>query len=284
MGARKLLAGALRSVDWLLAPDACAGCRTALEAPAQIGFCDVCTSNLPPEPEAVSCSWCGLIAQARSPGNALCPPCAERGRSFGLARAAGAYEGDLARWVTKTKYGRDKALGDALGRWLAGRAGRLVRAALYDWITEVPLHPTRLRERGFNQATLLARALSRDHGVPHRPLLNRWRQTREQAGLTERGRRENTSNAFSARSTGSIPGRRILLVDDVLTTGATADACASSLLAEGARRVDVLVLARADSQPGAHERSRARTTPSARPEAAGILPGVSEQRHAAGAP
>jgi ComF family protein len=116
----------------------------------------------------------------------------------------------------------------------------------YDLIMPVPLHPSRLRWRGFNQAALLGNAVARRLG---RPLdagsLVRVRETDPQTGKNMRERRQNIRDAFAIRRPARIANRRVLLVDDVMTTGATVDECARTLLAAGARRVDVLTLARA---------------------------------------
>ena len=110
----------------------------------------------------------------------------------------------------------------------------------------MPLHPHRLRERGFNQALLLARALGRRRGLPvaSRALVRR-RATRAQPGLAAPERRRNLRDAFAVASPATVQSRHIVLVDDVLTTGATADACARVLVAAGAKRIDVYTVGRA---------------------------------------
>jgi ComF family protein len=120
----------------------------------------------------------------------------------------------------------------------------------HDVLVPVPLHPKRLRKRGFNQSLLLAREFSQRKGAPGVPLvlpraLVRARSTATQAGLSLSEREANIKGAFVVVSPGKIKGMRLLLVDDVLTTGATARACARALMDAGALRVDVLTLARA---------------------------------------
>jgi ComF family protein len=130
------------------------------------------------------------------------------------------------------------------GRWLVGAGGELLADA--DAIVPVPLHRWRLIGRKFNQAAILAREVSRATGVPADMLaLQRVKATPSQVGLTEAERRRNLTGAFrvSARARARIEGRRLLLLDDVITTGSTAGACARALRRAGAARVDVLALA-----------------------------------------
>lgn len=122
----------------------------------------------------------------------------------------------------------------------------LLAARGYDAIVPVPLHIARLRWRGFNQAVLLARPLARSWRIPLEPLaLRRSRPTAPQVGLGEVERRRNIAGAFEIRDAAAIRGRRVLLVDDVFTTGATVEECSRVLLKGGALAVDVAVLARA---------------------------------------
>ena len=113
----------------------------------------------------------------------------------------------------------------------------------FDAIVPVPLHWMRRWQRGFNQSALLAQILSRRRGIPMRNALRRTHSTRTQAGLSNHARRENVARAFRARG---VDGQRLLLIDDVMTTGSTAAACARALKRAGARRVTLLTLARAD--------------------------------------
>jgi ComF family protein len=148
----------------------------------------------------------------------------------------------LAVAIQRLKYARRRMLADALGHLLAERYPFAPDALL----VPVPLHVTRLRERGFNQAVLLARRLGRARGLPvaSRALV-RLRATHAQPGLGATARRRNLADAFALRPGTAIARRVVVLVDDVLTTGATADACAAVLLAAGALRVDVYTVGRA---------------------------------------
>jgi ComF family protein len=134
---------------------------------------------------------------------------------------------------------------------LAGKLGPLLSRALprerkFDVIVPLPLHWSKRLERGFNQSELLATVLSRRTGIPVVQGLRRRRKTAPQAGLTRAQRRSNVAGAFEARDRERINGRHVLLIDDVLTTGATASVCAAVLKRAGAKRVSVLTLARAD--------------------------------------
>jgi len=148
----------------------------------------------------------------------------------------------LAAAVQSLKYGRRRSVAGALGALLATRYPFADDALLIP----VPLHPQRLRERGFNQAALLARAVARRRGLAVADrALRRSRATQGQPGLTAVERRRNLAGAFRVRQPGLVAGRSVVVIDDVLTTGATADACARALLAAGASRVDVFTAGRA---------------------------------------
>ncbi len=129
-------------------------------------------------------------------------------------------------------------------QWLARQMAPLVPAGV-DFITAVPLGRNRRRSRGFNQSELIARSLGRHAGLPYRNVLQRRRETWAQAGLERDKRRHNVENAFRARPA-EANGRRILLLDDVLTTGATVNACAEVLKRAGAIAVHVITATRAD--------------------------------------
>jgi ComF family protein len=148
----------------------------------------------------------------------------------------------LRRLLQELKFNGRLELAAALGLLLARHPELARRAKDYDLIAPVPLHPARLRERGFNQALELARPLSSRLGIPlSASVLRRARPTRRQQGLTRREREQNLRLAFSAAS---LDGRRILLLDDIMTTGATLRAAARCLLEAGASAVDVAVPAR----------------------------------------
>jgi ComF family protein len=160
-----------------------------------------------------------------------------------LYAARGEPDDPLMRVLHRFKYERDVSVAPVLAAWLAHHCP-LDRT--YDIVVAVPLHRKRLRWRGFNQAVLLARPQARAWGVAHDPfVLARTRHTAPQVGLDERERRRNIAGAFRVHRPTAVRQRRVLLVDDVYTTGATLEECARVLRRAGARQVDALVLSRA---------------------------------------
>ena len=196
------------------------------------------------------CALCG----ARTGGDLVCVPCEQAlprmggeclgcPGAFDMACAAFEYRFPVDRMVLRFKHGGDLALGAWLARQLALRCAAL---ACPDLLVAPPLSTQRLRSRGFDQGAQLARAVGRELGIPHGVgLLGRMRDTPPQQGLTARARRGNLRGAF--RCVGRLDGRHVAIVDDVFTTGATADEVARVLRAAGARRVDVWAVARTPS-------------------------------------
>ncbi|MBZ5608668.1 MAG: ComF family protein [Acidobacteriia bacterium] len=158
------------------------------------------------------------------------------------AYSFGFYEDELRELIHLFKYHGVQTLAKPLGRLLALA---LPRQQSFDVIVPMPLHWRKRWRRGFNQAALLAREIGRRSHVPVAHLLRRVRNTAAQAGLTNAKRRLNVSGAFRA-SGRALNGKRVLLIDDVMTTGATASACARALKRAGAAEVTLLTLARAD--------------------------------------
>ena len=169
-----------------------------------------------------------------------CALCRGGLRGFDAAYSFGAYEGPLRQLIHLFKYGRIKTLARPLGSLLA-RA--LPRDESFDAVVPVPLSWRRRLQRGFNQAELLAKRLARTTGIPVVRALRRVKATSTQAGLSNTARRRNVASAFRSRS---VAGQRILLIDDVMTTGSTATACAVALKRAGAKRVALLTVARVD--------------------------------------
>jgi ComF family protein len=201
-----------------------------------------------PEPLAPEffCVSCRTAFQNGFPldGEGRCAMCRFGLRGFDAAYSFGAYDGVLRQLIHLYKYGRVRTLARPLGGLLSGA---LPRDERFDGIVPVPLHWRRAWTRGFNQSELLAREIARRTGIPVVRALRRDRATAAQAGLSRGNRRRNVANAFRCRRAASLlHGKRILLIDDVMTTGATGSACARALKRAGAARVALLTVARAD--------------------------------------
>ncbi|MGH2347995.1 MAG: ComF family protein [bacterium] len=227
----------LRGILDVLFPPACQVCRT----PGPDVLCRACTDRFrlirPPV-----CDRCGR--PLRGPPDLLftCVKCRGRRLGFAHARAAGVYEGTLRDAVHALKFRGRMTLGAPLGRVMADAAGAAPALEGCDAIVPVPLHPSRRTERGFNQAEVLAQEVAAALGLSLAPdALKRVRATRAQSELQLDERRTNVRGAFAAAAGGF---QKVLLIDDVLSTGFTARECARALRAAGARKVVVLALAR----------------------------------------
>lgn len=184
-----------------------------------------------------------------APGAWLCVACRSALEPRSLAagrlpvRAAGTYEGPLQRAIQRCKYRDERALADELGRLLAALiAADLALGRRVDAVVPVALHPARVRERGYDQAALLAAAAARRTGLPLVAALHRIRHTRPQVDLDRAERARNVEGAFVAEA-GSLRGLHVALIDDVATTGATLGAAAGAARAAGARGVRAYVVA-----------------------------------------
>lgn len=191
------------------------------------------------------CARCGVPFEIEVEPDQVCPACIARPPIYDRARAAVEY-GDISRDITLVlKHGGRRDGLSTLAGWMATAGADLLPAA--EMLVPVPLHYMRLVRRGFNQSVWLAAALSRRTGIPTRvDILHRRRHTPIQGGLSPDARRRNVQGAFRVpkRHHRRINQKRILLIDDVLTTGATAQACARALKSGGAANVDVLTLTR----------------------------------------
>jgi ComF family protein len=230
----------------LVFPAVCPVCARRAEGAGPRPFCAGCWSALPVgvEPGCVRCGepYPGL-------GGALpCAACRHAPPPYAFARAIGAYRDGLRAAIHALKYGGRSTVAGPLGGLLAAAGPASLPVAPGRWadgIVPVPLHPARLAERGFNQAELLAAPCAARWGVPLLGrALARVRATRPQAELDAEARQANVRGAFRVARPGQVRGRRLLLVDDVLTTGATVSAAARALRAAGAAAVGVVVLAR----------------------------------------
>lgn len=227
----------------LLLPPACLLCGERLpgRTPAT-DLCPACRAGLP-RPAPARCPVCAVAHRSPTPSIHRCESCLRRQPPFTRVHAVGPYAGTLKEAVHHFKYRGQLSLERPLGNLLA-EAVSMAHGPRPDLVVPVPLHIDRLRERGYNQSLQLARQAGRLLAVPVAPaLLRRVRTTAPQQGLDAAARRSNLRGAFAV--TGSLAGRHLLLVDDVMTTGATAGECARVLQAAGAAAIEVAVLGRA---------------------------------------
>ena len=234
---------ARRLVDPLLAvvfPTDCPACARPLEHPTRGPLCDACWDALPRHRGRLC--GCGLPLP---PALALCGRCRRGRQPFAAGMTLGPYEGGLRTVIHELKYRGKRRVAGRLAEALLAEPGaaELLRGA--DVVVPVPLHPRRRRERGFNQAEVLAEELARRVDRPCAPgAIVRRKDTAPQAGLSAAARRRNVRDAFAVRRRAQVAGRVVALVDDVLTTGATAGTCARALLLAGAKEVRLLAMAR----------------------------------------
>ncbi len=237
--------GALRGLIDLVfpLPGGCPFCGTP-SAPAPGGgtaarvICGRCFAEIFLD----SADVCGKCGRPQPGPEGLCMGCWRRFPPFDRARAVGPYTGRLRDVILRFKAGGESWLAEPLAELLALR----LRADFFppDLVVPVPAHPRRRRERGFNQAEALARALCRRLDLPlETGALVRRAGSAPQAALPGAGREDNAAAAYASTGISAIVGKKVLLVDDIYTTGSTAAACASALLQAGAAGVDVLTLA-----------------------------------------
>ena len=229
----------------LFYPDDCRVCSAPLLRFSRAPVCEECLRKLAPLAPRNQCARCGLPFENEAPlhGAGVCALCRRGATEFDWARGYGAYEGVLRHFIHLLKYSGIEPLARPLGTCLVTL---LPQAGRVDVIVPVPLDRQRRRARRFNQSELLAAELSRITGLPlEARALRRQRATKTQTGLTHRQRRLNVRGAFVVDRPAAIAGKHVALVDDVITTGATAGACARVLKNAGAERVIVLALARA---------------------------------------
>src|SRR5438093_2068264 len=192
------------------------------------------------------CQKCSEPFEGSITSEFACANCAHRTIYFDAAVSAYRGRGIVRQIIHEFKYGRQIHLRHLVARWLnCALDDERLRQSHFDVIVPVPLHPTRQRERGFNQAGLLAELLSAQTSIPCKPLLERTRYTTTQTALDRSERMENLHNAFRLRKNANVRSLRVLLVDDVLTTGSTLNECARVLKRGGAFSVHAATAARA---------------------------------------
>lgn len=230
------------SIDLLL-PPSCLLCGQLLQTSRDAqSFCVDCQAAMLP----LSSAHCRCCAQPfpSATSNHLCGSCLKRPPSFSIVHAAGIYQGSIKDAVHQLKYRNQLTLAKPLGQLLGKVIAATGNGFVPDQIIPVPLHPHRLRERGYNQALEVARPIAQQLGLPiDTTLLQRSRKTEQQQGLSATERKSNLRNAFTLVS--KAPALKVLLIDDVMTTGETVRECSRTLLAGGVAEIQVAVVGRA---------------------------------------
>ena len=238
-----------RGIFAALFPSDCRLCAAPLQNISRLPVCEECIAAIQPI-VAETCDVCGEALPALSRGGAasgLCSACQETPPLFAKAVTFGAYDEQLRELIHLLKYEQIIPAAGVLGKYLLQAIQKLDLPAKV-LIVPVPLHSSKRRQRRFNQAELIARAALKRMGGERvqfaSDVLKRVRPTVSQIGLTRPQRRDNIRGAFQVVHLNRVEGRGILLIDDVLTSGATSDTCARALLRAKAAQVDVLVFAR----------------------------------------
>ena len=256
------LAEAGDAVVSILFPAGCQLCEGLLTRSSRVPICDACLDSFTPIQGRI-CEICGATFQTSfgtsesqetegdsRPDQQVCRTCSTRPYAFSRARSYARYEEKLVRAIVTLKFERI----EPLGKWFADRLAGVITAGgdelRADVVVPVPLHRQRLRERGYNQAELIAKPLARRLGLPCQAvLLTRTRPRPDKHVLTSKERWASVRGAFATRPGSQVDNLRVLLVDDVMTTGATLDACAKALQAAGAKSVVAVTVARAELHP-----------------------------------
>jgi competence protein ComFC len=236
-------ANPLPALSSLFYPATCVVCAQNIERPGYL--CQSCRARAPRivSPFCAKCSepFSGAITQTFH-----CANCAHRTVYFESAVSAYRSRGLVRKLLHEFKYGHQRHLRHPLAAWLGETMNDpRLHGRRFDLIVPVPLHPARERERGFNQATLLAEQLARQVALPLRSVLERIRYTTTQTAYDRAERMENLRDAFRLRKNGNVRELRVLLIDDVLTTGSTLSECARVLKEAGAISVHAATAARA---------------------------------------
>lgn len=227
----------LNFIQHVLHPEHCPCCGS--QTGNRQAFCKACRAALPFNDPA--CPRCALPLPPETSADTLCGRCSRRPPPYDRAFAALSYQAPVSQLISGLKFHRQLHLAAPLARLMIDRLGAI--KPVPDLLIPVPLHPQRLRERGFNQSLELARILARHHALRlDWRCCRRVRATAAQTGLDEKARRRNLRAAFQVD--GDIRGRHLVLIDDVITTGATLGELSRTLLRAGAERVDVWALAR----------------------------------------
>jgi ComF family protein len=237
-----------RILPWLLNlifPPVCPICKTLINGKGEnLIICPDCRQAIRPV-HPPYCPHCGLPYPAGTGEDHPCAPCLKEKWYFAIHRSCALYEGALKEAIHRFKYEGVFTLVRVFGDLLQPAFQILSRDYPADVMVPVPLHIRRLRERGFNQALLIVKELSKRTGIPYAErALKKIKDTPVQITLKRRERRKNLSRAFAVGDEEAIRGKVVVLVDDVYTTGATVNECSRVLLRAGAAQVAVLTVAR----------------------------------------
>ena len=235
----------VKGIADIVFPSRCAICGVVLKTDKNLPFCYTCFSriNLIQSP---LCTRCGIPFSGHDTGDHLCGDCLTSEVYFSEARAVGRYETTMLEAIHRFKYRGNTSVGKNLGKLMADFACQALDINDYSLIMPAPLHPKRLRERGFNQSVILARAISERFSIVlDFTTLRRRINTKPQVSLGKKERELNVRGVFEVSDEGKIRGEKIIIVDDVYTTGSTVKECARVLAAGKAAKVAVLTIARA---------------------------------------
>ncbi|MCX5679646.1 MAG: ComF family protein [Candidatus Omnitrophica bacterium] len=235
------IASLIKNFVNLIYPLHCASCKKPLDPENDSAICGHCIGLIKPNPSPY-CIYCGRSVDT---AGCACDDCLKNKPAFSKAYSACLYEGALKELILQFKYGGKLTLSDGLSC--------LISDFLYnnpdilegiDMVTFVPIGADRMIKRGFNQSKILAKHLSDSYGIPMVDCIEKTASTKNQNELSRQDRLSNLKGAFRAKSVVNLTGLTILIVDDVMTTGATLNECAIALSRAGAARVRCLTLAR----------------------------------------
>ncbi|MGC9023117.1 MAG: ComF family protein [Dissulfurimicrobium sp.] len=239
----KIALAALNILDEIFFPCLCAACGARLENAYQGGLCADCLSKIK-KIEHPLCTICGMPFVSLSGEDHICGACLKNPPIFKAARAIFEYDGPIRILIKKIKFHDDryalKTICNLTKRYLEAWPSGLSNPTL---LIPVPLHISRLRERGFNQALDLAKGIFPDLPI-HTGLISRNKKTLSQTGLDAQKRIKNVRDAFCARNTADPSPEAVTIIDDIFTTGSTVNACALALKKAGTKHIDVFTVAR----------------------------------------
>ncbi|MCX5850308.1 MAG: ComF family protein [Deltaproteobacteria bacterium] len=239
-----ILAKALNDLSDVIFPPQCLGCGEIFHPQSKQIFCPSCEENIRFITGNI-CPVCGITFSDSPAGSHLCGNCLEKRPYFSYARAVFSYENIILKAIHQFKYGNNISIGAIFASFMSDFSFPDIDFTEYSFIIPVPLHIKRLRERGFNQSLILARAIEKKRQIPvNFSLLKRHKFTETQTGMNKTERKQNIKGAFEVGDNKKVAGNNIILVDDVYTTGATVNECAKTLIKAKAKKVTVLTLAR----------------------------------------